>query len=57
MAKSLFKVAYVERGMEALWRDFWMEKEPSNQARKAHEDGHLGRVELNRAGFAGGHWM
>jgi hypothetical protein len=45
MAKSLFKVAHVERGMEALWREFWMEKEPSKKARKAHAEGHLGRVE------------
>lgn len=45
MAGSNFHIAYVERGMEHLWRQFWVTGEKTPEVVSAHEAGHLGRVE------------
>ena len=46
MAKSNFKIAYVTRGMEQLWRAYWVTNQHSEEVLAAHRAGELGRVEI-----------
>jgi hypothetical protein len=45
MARSNFHIAYVERGMEQLWRQYWVTGEKTAEVLAAHKAGHFGRVE------------
>lgn len=46
MAKSNFKIAYVKRGSESLWRDYWKSGGPTEEAQAASENGSLGLSEF-----------
>lgn len=35
MAKSTYHIAYVERGMEPLWRQYWVTNDHSDEVVKA----------------------
>ena len=49
MAKSVFKIAYVERGYEPEWRGFWVTGDKSPAVKEAHEAGKLGLCEFVEA--------
>jgi hypothetical protein len=47
MARSNYKVAFVERGYEHHWREYWVTGgELSAATKKAHSEGRLGRTEI-----------
>ena len=46
---SKFKIAYVERGYENAWRDFWVNGHRSAETMKAHAAGKLGQTEIIEA--------
>lgn len=43
MAKSLYKIAVVEKGYESHWLDYWC-GEQSDEAKAAHAAGKLGQT-------------
>ena len=49
MAKSTYKIAFVERGHEDNWRKFWVTNEHTDEVLAAHRDGKLGRSEFVEA--------
>lgn len=49
MANSFYKIAYVERGDEELWRKFWVTGEHTARVKKAHEEGRLGHADFIEA--------
>ena len=46
----LFRIAFVERGQEGIWRKYWLRpSELSKNARSANRNGALGRSDLVEA--------
>ena len=45
MARSNYKIAYVERGKDRLWRQFWVNGNNGEEVSAAHRAGYLGRTE------------
>jgi len=47
---ALFRIAFVDRGQEEIWRKFWLRPtELSKNARSANRNGALGRNDLVEA--------
>jgi len=50
LANSVFRIAFVERGQEDIWRKYWLRPgELSANARSANRNGALGRTDLVEA--------
>jgi hypothetical protein len=50
MAKSMYHIAFVERGYEEQWRGYWVSKNHDDAVLAAHRAGKLGQVEIIEAG-------
>jgi hypothetical protein len=50
LAGSLYKIAFVQRGQEEIWRKYWLHpRELSKNAQSANRNGALGRTDLVEA--------
>ena len=50
LPKSIYRIAFVERGQEDIWRKYWLRPtELSANARSANRNGALGRTDLVEA--------
>jgi hypothetical protein len=50
MAGSLYKIAFVQRGEEEIWRKYWLNpRQLSKNAQSANRSGALGRTDLVEA--------
>lgn len=50
MRKSVYRIAFVERGQEDIWRKYWLRpRELSANARAANRNGALGRTDVIEA--------
>jgi hypothetical protein len=50
LTDSLYKIAFVQRGQEEIWRKYWLHpRELSRNAQSANRNGALGRTDLVEA--------